>query len=112
MFHRSVNFVIFFSLDVQPHIKDKSAWRKSTLNVANSTEATKEDDYRGRHTLPRTHKKDNSLHSIDEDKVTDRKGLISMLGERPPTDKLTLYIRKPNETVNGEKKSNLGWLIL
>lgn len=95
-------------LDVQPQIKDKSAWRKSTLNVANSTEATKEDDYRGRHTLPRTHKTDNSLHSIDENKVTDRKELITALGERPPTDKLTLYIRKPNESTNGDKKSNLG----
>lgn len=95
-------------LDVQPQIKDKSAWRKSTLNVANSTEATKDDDYRGRHTLPRTHKADNSLHSIDENKATDRKELISALGERPPTDKLTLYIRKPNESTNGDKKSNLG----
>lgn len=102
-----MNHIFIFS-DVQPQIKDKSAWRKSTLNVANSTEATKEDDYRGRHTLPRTHKAENSLHSIDEDKVADRKELISSLGERLPNDKLTLYIRKPNETTNGDKKSNLG----
>lgn len=80
--------------------------------MANSTEATKEDDYRGRHTLPRTHKAENSLHSIDEDKVADRKELISSLGERLPTDKLTLYIRKPNETTNGDKKSNLGNLFV
>lgn len=100
--------IFLFSVDVQPQIKDKSAWRKSTLNVANSTEATNEDDYRGRHTLPRAHKADNSLHSIDENKVADRKELISSLGERLPTDKLTLYIRKPNEATNGDKKSNLG----
>ncbi|XP_050511018.1 formin-J isoform X1 [Diabrotica virgifera virgifera] len=79
--------------EVQPQIKDKSAWRKSTLNVANSTEATKDDPYVNRNTLPR----DNSLHSIDEDKTIDRKGLISSLGERMPTDRLTLYIRKPSE---------------
>lgn len=79
--------------------------------MANSTEATKEDDYRSRHTLPRTHRADNALHSIDEDKVTDRKELISALGSRLPTDKLTLYIRKPNETTNGDKKSNLGTIF-
>jgi hypothetical protein len=72
--------------EVQPQIKDKSAWRKSTLNVANSTEETKDDTLRHRH--------DNN----------DRKTLISSLGERSPTDKLTLYIIKPNEV----PKSNLG----
>lgn len=95
-------------LDAQPQIKDKSAWRKSTLNVANSTEATKEDDFLGRHTLPRTHRTENALHSIDEDKATDRKHLISSLGDHMPTDKLTLYIRKPVEPPAIDRRSNLG----
>lgn len=108
-------FLCLFSVlfpEVQPQIKDKSAWRKSTLNVANSTEETKEDNYLGRHTLPRSHRSENILHSIQEDnKDLDRKGFISSLGERPPTDKLTLYIRKTGESLpspNGDKKSNLG----
>ncbi|KAJ8918956.1 hypothetical protein NQ315_016858 [Exocentrus adspersus] len=101
--------------EVQPQVKDKSAWRKSTLNVANSTEETKEDDYLGRHTLPRTHRSENTLHSIQEDKDLDRKGLISCLGERPPTDRLTLYIRKPGDALpvlspNADKKSNLSFV--
>ncbi|CAG9858239.1 unnamed protein product [Phyllotreta striolata] len=75
--------------EIQPQIKDKSAWRKSTLNVANSTEATKDNPYASRH---------KTLHSIDEDKALDRKLLISSLGERMPTDRITLYIRKPNDT--------------
>ncbi|EEZ97607.1 inverted formin-2 [Tribolium castaneum] len=66
--------------EVQPQIKDKSAWRKSTLNVANSTEETKDDSMRL-----------NRLPVVEN----DRKTLISSLGERSPTDKLTLYIIKP-----------------
>ncbi|KAG5872481.1 hypothetical protein JTB14_012115 [Gonioctena quinquepunctata] len=94
--------------DIQP-IKDKSAWRKSNLNVSNTSEETKEDNYLGRHPQSRPHQSDKILHSIDEDKPVDRKGLISSLGERMPTDRLTLYIRKPTETSdNGERKSNIG----
>lgn len=63
------------------HVKDKSAWRKSTLNVPNTTEATK--DYR------------HTIRNYDD--LEHRKELISSLGERPPTDKLTIYIRKQNE---------------
>lgn len=78
--------------DVQPQIKDKSAWRKSTLNVANSTEET--TDKFSRHTLPRSFGREiKRLHSIEED--ADRKDLISSLAEQPVTDKLTLYIRQP-----------------
>lgn len=79
-------------------MKDKSAWRKSNLNVANSSEATK-DESRHRHTLPR------STHSYADD--NDRKGLISSLGERPPTDKLTLYICQPNASLNNTSRSTL-----
>ncbi|KAJ8985106.1 hypothetical protein NQ317_019792 [Molorchus minor] len=89
--------------EVQPQVKDKSAWRKSTLNVANSTEETKEDDYMGCHTLPHTHQSEKSLHSIQEDKGIDRKGLISSLGIRPATDKLTLYIRKPDSPQDSQQ---------
>lgn len=71
-------------------MKDKSAWRKSNLNVANSSEATKDDSSRHRHTLPR------SAAQTYADDSNDRKGLISSLGERPPTDKLTLYICQPS----------------
>lgn len=69
-------------------MKDKSAWRKSNLNVANSTEETKDETSRYRHTLPR------STNSYIDDE--GRKNLISSLGERPPTDKLTLYICQPS----------------
>lgn len=87
--------------ELQPSVKDKSAWRKSNLNVANSTEATK-DDARHRHTLPRM----NAI-CVEE----DRKGLISSLGERPATDKLTLYICQPSPTITnstqiGNKNAN------
>ncbi|VEN43413.1 unnamed protein product [Callosobruchus maculatus] len=83
---------------IQP-IKDKSAWRKSTLNVANSSEeAPNVDNPRSRNRTDLS-----SLHSIDEDTAADRKSLIGSLGERMPTDKLTLYIRRPAEPV--ERKS-------
>ncbi|XP_076275391.1 FH2 domain-containing protein formin 3 isoform X1 [Rhynchophorus ferrugineus] len=93
--------------EVQPQVKDKSAWRKSTLNVANSTEETKEDKVRGRHTLPRIDRS-TYVQPIKED--SNRKNLINSLAERPAADKLTLYIRKPTETVDSptqETKSNL-----
>ncbi|XP_030750836.1 inverted formin-2 [Sitophilus oryzae] len=93
--------------EAQPQVKDKSAWRKSTLNVANSTEETQEEKVRGRHSSPRIDKNLN-LQSIKED--NDRKGLINSLAERPATDKLTLYLIKPAEEVDSPvqgMKSNL-----
>ncbi|CAH1974205.1 unnamed protein product [Acanthoscelides obtectus] len=83
---------------VQP-IKDKSAWRKSTLNVSNSSEEAPHID----NPRSRTRTDLSGLHSIDEDITADRKSLIGSLGERMPTDKLTLYIRRPAEPV--ERKS-------
>ncbi|XP_017782508.1 PREDICTED: inverted formin-2 [Nicrophorus vespilloides] len=71
--------------EVQPQLKDKSAWRKSNLNVANSSEETKESARRPFKPPP------------DESPVDNRKMLISALGDRPPTDKLTIYIRKPSK---------------
>ncbi|RZC39639.1 FH2 and/or Drf FH3 domain containing protein, partial [Asbolus verrucosus] len=81
--------------EVQPQIKDKSAWRKSTLNVANSTEETKDETSRHRHILPQPN------DTISDN--NDRKTLISSLGERSPTDKLTLYIIKPNDPPKSRK---------
>ncbi|KAK9751489.1 Diaphanous FH3 Domain [Popillia japonica] len=115
--------------EVQPQIKDKSAWRKSNLNVANSTEETK--DYT-RHTLPRITRTDVSNQTITEEtkdytrhtlpRITrtdvsnqtiqqqehSRKNLIMSLGERAASDKLTLYIRRPSDTssVNQDRISS------
>lgn len=97
--------------EVQPQVKDKSAWRKSTLNVANSTEDTKLESSRLRHTLPRiTHTQEPSISSPPKDDSNQRKELISSLGERPATDKLTLYIRPSNELLTPERNSNLGYV--
>ncbi|KAI4458733.1 inverted formin-2 [Holotrichia oblita] len=91
--------------EVQPQIKDKSAWRKSNLNVANSTEETK--DYT-RHTLPRITRTDVSNQPIQHQEERSRKNLIMSLGERPASDKLTLYIRRPSDTssVNQDRISS------
>lgn len=87
--------------EVQPQVKDKSAWRKSTLNVPNSSEEAK-DDLRFRHTLPRV----NYPNCNPENILEDRKELISALGERPASDKLTLYIRKPSDPSMTDRRSN------
>ncbi|CAG9822596.1 unnamed protein product [Phaedon cochleariae] len=96
--------------EVQPQIKDKSAWRKSTLNVSNSTEATREDaSYLGRPTAaPTTPQKEKTLHSIDEDGAVERKSLISSLGGRAATDRLTLYIRRADDAGGGERRAGGG----
>ncbi|XP_044761086.1 inverted formin-2 isoform X2 [Coccinella septempunctata] len=83
--------------DLQPQIKDKSAWRKSTLNVANSTEETPEEKSRQRY-QPRNV---DSTRIAEEE--NDRKSLITQLAAKPANDKLTLYIRQPSE----EKPTNL-----
>ncbi|KAH1022552.1 hypothetical protein HUJ04_011938 [Dendroctonus ponderosae] len=71
-----------------PHYKDKSAWRKSTLNVPNSTEEIGENHRRDPYNL-------KILQPILET-TNDRKELIGSLGRNLKTDnKLTLYIRKP-----------------
>lgn len=75
--------------------KDKSAWRKSTLNVPNSSEETKT-----------SHRRDGYNHSDTRRDVlqpiletNDRKELIGALGKEAETDRLTLYLRKPAEQV-------------
>lgn len=76
--------------DAQVQIKDKSAWRKSTLNVPNSTEETRVEAARQRFAIS------GNRTAIEED-FSGRKGLISALGERPANDRLTLYMRKPSD---------------
>jgi inverted formin-2 len=73
--------------------KDKSAWRKSNLNVSNSQEDV-ETANNVRYRRQKSRESANStLHAIlEEDK---RKNIIAQLGDRFPTDKLSLYIRKP-----------------
>ncbi|XP_022907474.2 formin-F [Onthophagus taurus] len=89
--------------EVQPQVKDKSAWRKSNLNVANSTEETKEDSRFRYHTLPRTR-----IEITEEEDDDNRKSLIASLGEKPAHDRLTLYIRRPSDTPsNPSEKSNI-----
>ncbi|XP_047102012.1 uncharacterized protein LOC124721206 [Schistocerca piceifrons] len=87
--------------DAQPHstIKDKSAWRKSNLNVPNSAEETEVDVRRLRRMRSRGSiepvSQGNPLQAIkEEDK---RKGIIGNLGQEAAQDKLTLYIRRPSD---------------
>ncbi|KAK9872592.1 hypothetical protein WA026_018723 [Henosepilachna vigintioctopunctata] len=77
--------------DIQPQVKDKSAWRKSTLNVANSTEETPEEKARHRYQSRNM----DTTKKVEEN--SDRKALISQLGAKAANDKLTLYIRQPGE---------------
>ncbi|XP_026474847.1 uncharacterized protein LOC113378522 [Ctenocephalides felis] len=83
-------------------IKDKSAWRKSTLNVPNSTEDTEAELRRNaRRHQPQPHRTLKSptsptgsvLNSIHEEDDRHRKNIIASLGDRPATDRLTLYMR-------------------
>uniref|UniRef100_A0A1Y1M1V1 FH2 domain-containing protein n=3 Tax=Photinus pyralis TaxID=7054 RepID=A0A1Y1M1V1_PHOPY len=82
--------------EAQPSVKDKSAWRKSNLNVANSTEATAEESMRHRH-APQVRV---SADTTDlKSSTIDRKELISSLAARPASDKLTLYICNPGSQI-------------
>ena len=79
--------------------RDKSAWRKSNLNVPNSSEDT--ETYSRR--LMRQRSRDGSgaptssqLQSIiEEDR---RKSVIQALGERAASDRLQIYIRRPSDS--------------
>uniref|UniRef100_W4VR99 Putative formin 3 n=1 Tax=Corethrella appendiculata TaxID=1370023 RepID=W4VR99_9DIPT len=73
--------------DVQPTVKDKSAWRKSNLNMSSSLESTSSD----------ARKSNAHLQSIiEEDK---RKNMIQTLASRAPSDRLQIYIRRPSDAV-------------
>ncbi|XP_055601838.1 FH2 domain-containing protein 1 isoform X2 [Uranotaenia lowii] len=86
-----------------PSQQDKSAWRKSSLN------SQQQDDLRYRRQRSReSAAPSSSLQSIlEEDK---RKSVIQQLGERPPSDRLQIYIRRgsdnssqPGSTVTSPK---------
>ncbi|KAL1491996.1 hypothetical protein ABEB36_012506 [Hypothenemus hampei] len=80
-------------------VKDKSAWRKSTLNVPNSSE-----EIRNSH---RSYGGENGKIDILQPilETNDRKELIGSLGRNVETDKLTLYLRKPiTETESGKRE--------
>lgn len=72
-------------------MKDKSAWRKSTLNVPNSSEEIRSNNRRESHN--NTDNRIDILQPIME--TNDRKELIGSLGKNIDNDRLTLYIRKP-----------------
>ncbi|XP_049277379.1 uncharacterized protein LOC125760875 isoform X1 [Anopheles funestus] len=75
---------------------DKSPWRKSVLNTANSTEG---DDlanqrYRRQRSREGANPSSNLQSILEEDK---RKNIIQSLGERPPSDRLQIYIRRGSD---------------
>lgn len=76
--------------------KDKSVWRKSNLNVSNSSEEI------GRIRKPKSlDAPSSSLQSIlEEDK---RKTVIKQLGDRAASDRLSIYIRRPSTETPAEK---------
>ncbi|CAG9765183.1 unnamed protein product [Ceutorhynchus assimilis] len=78
------------NLETKP--KDKSAWRKSTLNVPNSTEEIRNSHRRESHNNMENSRVD-ILQPIMES--NDRKELIGSLGKNMDKDSLTLYIRRP-----------------
>lgn len=80
--------------------RDKSALRKSNLNVSNSSEEV-EHVNRPHRSKPRDSVLSNTssasapLQSIlEEDR---RKSIIQQLGERPSSDRLQIYIRRPSD---------------
>lgn len=111
-------------------VKDKSAWRKSTLNVPNSTEENRENidevnsnsnSIRQRYTTASDTSKqqrqsgtrntgDTSISSRNtrDTSLVERKGIISGLGDRAASDRLTLYMRRPTTNVtNTNSNSNV-----
>lgn len=93
--------------DAQPRTpRDKSAWRKSNLNVPNSSETT---DSFSRLSRQRSREGISSTTSsplqsiIEEDR---RKNVIQQLGDRPPNDRLQIYIRRPSDSPEIDLKSS------
>lgn len=93
--------------DAQPRTpRDKSAWRKSNLNVPNSSETT--DSYlrlsrqRSREGISSTPTSSPLQSIIEEDR---RKNVIQQLGDRPANDRLQIYIRRPSDSPEVDVKS-------
>lgn len=92
--------------DAQPRTpRDKSAWRKSNLNVPNSSETT---DSFSRLSRQRSREGNSSTTNsplqsiIEEDR---RKNVIQQLGDRPASDRLQIYIRRPSDSAEIDTKS-------
>ncbi|XP_058825846.1 inverted formin-2 isoform X1 [Topomyia yanbarensis] len=89
-----------------PSTQDKSALRKSSLNSQEDPDNRRYRRQRSRESVPPS----SSLQSIlEEDK---RKSVIQSLGDRPPSDRLQIYIRRgsdntsqPESTVTSPKPS-------
>lgn len=93
-----VTLLLYFT-EAQPQtpVKDKSMWRKSNLNLPNSSDDAEQDPRRLRRLRSRSSMEQinpNNLISIKEEEK--KKGLISALSQIPTEEKLTLYLRRPN----------------
>uniref|UniRef100_A0A182VQZ9 FH2 domain-containing protein n=1 Tax=Anopheles minimus TaxID=112268 RepID=A0A182VQZ9_9DIPT len=75
---------------------DKSTWRKSVLNTANSadSEDLSNQRYRRQRSREGANPSSNLQSILEEDK---RKNIIQSLGERPPSDRLQIYIRRGSD---------------
>jgi inverted formin-2 len=89
--------------DNNANLKDKSAWRKSNLNVSNSQENV-EMDPKMKYGRQRSRESATLQSIVEEDK---RKNMIASLGDRFPTDKLSLYIRKPTTEDTSDSKTTV-----
>lgn len=82
--------------------RDKSAWRKSNLNSEDATESYSRRVMRQRSreaTASGNNSTTSPLHSIvEEDR---RKSVIHQLAERPASDRLQIYIRRPSDAPVG-----------
>ncbi|KAI5731933.1 hypothetical protein M8J77_018641 [Diaphorina citri] len=79
--------------EAQPAVKDKSLWRKSNLNVANSTEEIEADARKIKRMKSQTNQEPvSTLQAIEE----ERKGFIGALGQETGDESLTVYIRRPS----------------
>uniref|UniRef100_A0A2M4CIH1 Putative rhoa gtpase effector dia/diaphanous n=1 Tax=Anopheles darlingi TaxID=43151 RepID=A0A2M4CIH1_ANODA len=72
---------------------DKSQLRKSQLNTATSPESDR-DRYRRQRSREGPNPSSNLQSILEEDK---RKNIIQSLGERPPSDRLQIYIRRGSD---------------
>ncbi|XP_062563200.1 FH2 domain-containing protein 1 isoform X2 [Armigeres subalbatus] len=89
-----------------PSVQDKSAWRKSSLNSQEDQDARR---YRRQRSRESTGASSNLQSILEEDK---RKSVIQSLGDRPPSDRLQIYIRRgsdntsqPESTVTSPKQN-------
>ncbi|KAL1455382.1 hypothetical protein WDU94_009481, partial [Cyamophila willieti] len=83
--------------EAQPAVKDKSLWRKSNLNVANSTEEIEADVRKIKRMRSQTSQEPvSTLQAIEE----ERKGFIGALGQEAGDESLTVYIRRPSHTID------------